>query len=277
MLAPGLAWAGPWIRDPGASYVKLGASSFVGVEPGSTGMMEMPTQYADLTASAYGELGLPLGLEVAAYLPYVVAQADDGAARFVSYGGGDAELGLGKRLLASPVAISLATVVKVPLYTDRGDFRVATYGGYASRFSTPGDGQVDVDARLGVGGSFRAGATPGWVQGSLGYRHRTGVFVDGVPWLVQAGLSPARAGRPLGFAGVEASGLANVEADPRSRAWTRLGAFVAVNLGRGLALEAWGGAIPWAYASRAGGGGGLGLSSTRDATRASTPPTSKSP
>lgn len=138
---------------------------------------------------------------------------------------------------------------------DTATFRA--FGPHATRFPSPGDGQVDLDARLDVGASL--GWQGAWLQGSVGYRHRLEDPVDGVPWSVQFGLAPKQAG----WVGVEASGVFNVVEDADTRAWTRVGAFGAVKVGRALALEAFFGAIPWATATRTGLGGGVGVSWNR--------------
>ncbi len=266
-LLSSAALAGPWIREPGSSYAKAAVGSFSGAEATETttgGGQLAPLAYQDLSLSLYGELGLPWGLQVTGYLPYVLARNDDEQAGYVSYSGGDAELGLSRRLLASPVALALGAVAKIPTYGDRADLRAEGFGAYATRFPEPGDGQVDLDLRLELGASIPSGRWGAWAQGWVGYRHRLGEFVDGVPWSAQLGAAPTGAsGEKIGWAGVEASGVRNLSPDVNTRTWTRIGAFGALNLRHGLAVEAWGGLIPLATASRTGGGGGLGLSWTR--------------
>lgn len=252
----GAAFAGPWVRDPGGVYAKAGLSTFVGGEAPDE-PMAANVDYRDAQATLYAEVGLPWRLQLTGYAPWVVAENRYDALQYVAMSGGDAELGLSRALLSGPVALSVGLGAKLPLYADRATERTTAFGAHATRFPSPGDGQVDLDARLDAGASL--GWQGAWVQASVGYRHRLGDFVDGVPWSAQVGLAP----RQAGWVGVEASGIVNTVADADTRAWTRIGAFGAVKLGPALAVEAFFGAIPWAEATRSGLGGGLGLSWNR--------------
>ncbi|MBM4369958.1 MAG: hypothetical protein FJ102_27360 [Deltaproteobacteria bacterium] len=259
LLAADLAAAGPWLRDAGSAYVKGAVGGFAGLD-GEAGAMEAPVSYRDASASLYGELGLPWSMQASAYAPYVIAVNQRPEAAYASFGAGDAELLVSRQIIREPLALSLGVGAKLPLYADRAGDREDAYGAAASRFPEAGDGQVDIEARLEAGRSFRVGRVPGWVQASGAYRHRTGDFVDGVPWSAQLGLSPRRGDESGGWAGVEASGVVNVVDDAHTRSWTRLGAFGAVRLDGAWAIEAWAGVIPWASASQRGAGGGVGLS-----------------
>lgn len=267
VLSISSALAGAWVRDAGGAYVKLGTGTFSGAERAGAvneGVQSAPLAYRDLSASLYAEVGLPAGFQASGYVPYVLAANDDGTARFQSFSGGDAEISVARRVLDAPVAAALTALAKVPLYGDRDGLRVERYGAYGARFPTPGDGQVDLDARLELGASLPAGRAGIWVQGWAGYRHRFGDYVDGVQWSVQLGSAPVvNGGRRLGWLGLEASGIVNPVDDPTTKSWTRFGAFAAVDLSRGLAFEAWGGVIPIARAARAGAGGGVAVSWTR--------------
>jgi hypothetical protein len=217
-----------------------------------------PISYQDLSLGVYAEAGLPWDLQATLWLPYVLARNSDDQASFYSYSLGDAELGVARQLIHSPLALAIAVAAKVPLYPDRSSLRVKEAGGYATRFPTPGDGQVDVDIRLDAGYQLPFG---GWLQGQLGYRYRFGDYLNGLPWLVQLGGAPTLAsGWNLGWVGIEFSGVAGFKEDAISKSWLRIGGFFAIKLTTALAVELWGGVIPVANASRTGGGGGLGLS-----------------
>lgn len=250
------AQGGAWVREAGGVYAKAGLGHFSGSEV-ETAAVELG--YRDLQASIYGELGLPVALQLSFYVPYVLAENRDAVRGYLAASPGDGELALSRRLSQGKVASALSLGGRFPLYPDRGDERAQAFGGWADRFPEPGDGTVDLDLKADVGASLGRGV---WTQGSAGYRHRFGPWVDGLPWMVQLGWAPSRQERSLGWLGVESAGLVNLEEDELTRSWTRLGGFLAVNLGRGLHAEGWGGAIPWAQASRPGASVGMGLSWT---------------
>lgn len=254
LAAPALA--GAWVRDPGDVYAKAGVGAFVGGEAPDE-PMSAAVEYRDAQASVYAEVGLPWRLQLAGYAPWIVAENRYDSLQYLAMSGGDAQLVLSRALLRGPLALSLGVGAKLPLYADRAQARAAAFGAHATRFPSPGDGQVDLDAKLDAGASL--GWQGAWLQGSVGYRHRLDDLVDGVPWSLQVGLAPKQAG----WVGVEASGVVNVVDDPDTRAWTRLGAFGAVKVGPALAVEAFFGAIPWATATRTGLGGGVGVSWNR--------------
>ncbi len=254
LVAP--AFAGAWVREAGDVYAKAGVGSFIGGEAPEEPMAEA-VAYRDIQASLYAEVGLPLRFQLAGYAPWVLAENQREDIHYVGLSGGDAELLLSRAILEGPVVLSGAIGAKLPLYEDRTQARVDAFGAHGSRFPAPGDGQVDLDARLDVGAGL--GWQGAWVQASAGYRHRLEDPVDGVIWSAQLGLAPKQAG----WVGVEASGVVTVEDDAETREWTRLGAFGAVKLGPTLAVEAYFGAIPWAEATRTGMGGGVGVSWNR--------------
>ncbi len=256
LLAVLQAHGGAWVRDPGGVYAKAGLGHFRGQEDESAAV---ELAYRDLQASVYGELGLPAALQLSVYVPYVLAENSDAVRGYLAASPGDGELGLSRRLTKGKVASAISLGGRFPLYPDRREPRAEAFGGWADRFPEPGDGTVDLDLEAEVGASLGRGI---WTQGSAGYRHRFGPWVDGLPWSVQLGWAPRQGDRSLGWLGVESAGLVNLKEDPETRAWTRLGGFLAVNLGRGLHAEGWGGAIPWAQASRPGASVGLGLSWT---------------
>lgn len=255
LLVP-VALAGAWVRDPGDVYAKAGVSAFVGGEAPDA-PMAAAIDYRDAQANFYAEVGLPWQLQLTGYAPWVVAENRYDALHYVAMSGGDAEVGLSRSLLRGPLALTVGVGAKLPMYSDRSSQRAEAFGAHATRFPVPGDGQADVDARIDAGASL--GWQGAWAQGSVGYRHRFGDPVDGVPWSAQVGLAPSH----VGWVGVESSGIVNVAADAGTRSWTRFGAFGAVKAGPSLAVEAFFGVIPWATATRTGLGGGLGLSWNR--------------
>lgn len=259
-LAVPAATAGAWIKEPGAFYLKGGLGHFAGRE--ATAEASVPLAYRDLSASLYGEVGLPAALQLSGTLPWVLAENADQGRRYVALSGGDAELSLARRLTGGKVVSAVAAGGRLPLYGDRTQARAQDFAGWADRFPVPGDGTVDLDLRVEVGGSLPRGL---WTQGAVGYRHRLGPWVDGATWSAQLGWSPSVQGRGLGWLGIDGGGVHNLPgADPvaaaETRQWARVGGFLAARVAEGVHVEAWGGAIPWARASRPGASGGLGLS-----------------
>lgn len=240
--------AGPWVREPGHSYLKGSMGTFWGEE--AEGL-----RYSDLQAGLYGELGLPARLGLTAWFPWLLAWNEDTQGRYVALSGGDAELVLQGQLLRGPLVLALDLRGKFPLYTDRSTERLRRYPAYATRFPVPGDGQVDLELLLEGGTGWRMGEVSGWLQGSIGGRYRFAGFSPGIPMSLSLGWSPKG-----GWLGLEGSALWTPTDDGLSRSWFRIGAFGAWKIGKGLALEAWLGWIFWARYTRTGGGGGLGLS-----------------
>jgi hypothetical protein len=183
---PSRASAGPWTREPGRWYVKLGQSVFVadGFRDAS-GEFSDETRYLGLDSSIYAELGVLERLHAQLYLPFKIGNSrfdDDSELRLAvpCEGGrivrqtmrrtpGDALFGLQwtSPWLRTPHAARLEA--KLPLY-DVGEPR----GACADLFPQPGDGQVDVTLWLSVGDSLRD--LPLYLFGELGHRFRTEAY-----------------------------------------------------------------------------------------------------
>jgi hypothetical protein len=243
-----LGEASPWVREPWGSYLKLGASRFMAAEHGSTHVV------------AYGELGLPGRLGLTVSVPWVESAAEDRWFTYQNRDFGDAEFALTRAILPGPWALSASLGARVPLYPDRTGQREASWGSLASRFPSPGDGTVDLDGRIEFGRGLRIGGWGGWVEASAGYRHRLGDPVDGLVGGLRAGVVPRRGEADAGWMGVEVQGVARLEDDPDTRTWLRTGAFGAVRLPAGVAVEATVGWIPFAEAAAEGVDVGLALS-----------------
>lgn len=129
---------------------------------------------------AYGELGIlrthPLMLTVQApwasstlYFPQV-----DGAARprATTRRLGDVRLSLQTSVLPDGGPVSVAVEAKVPMYDNDSVGR--SYGGYERLFPLAGEGQIDLTAWVLGGASLPGNA---WLEGAVGYEHRTNWFV----------------------------------------------------------------------------------------------------
>jgi len=245
------AEARPWVRDPGSFYAKLGVSRFEA------------SDFSSLQVSGYADVGLPWKLALTASVPWVEGISEDAWLAYRNRDFGDGEFALTRAILWDGWALSATAGVRVPLYADRSEDRQATYGSLAGRFPTPGDGTVDLDARVEVGRGLALGKSGGWVEASARYRHRLSDPVDGLVGGIRAGIVPRSRGKDVGWVGVEAGGVARLEEDPATRTWLRLGAFGAARIYSGLAVEATAGWIPVADVASEGFDLGLGLSWTR--------------
>lgn len=228
------AWAGAWVHAPGHGYTKLGASVFEGAAGSWRGL------------SGFAEVGLPAGFQLTLAAPVGVGTQVVGGIPYRRWAAGDGELGLSRRLLP---AASVSVFVHVPLY---GDAVLADRGSLAERYPDPGDGVVDVDLRVDAGHALRLGASDGWVQAGLGWRHRDGAPVDGVIGGAELGV-----GGP-GFVLLRARAVVNVVADPDTREGLTLG--VGAGVGVGVRVEGWIEDTRLATPAARGTGAGLGIS-----------------
>lgn len=261
LFATPSAHAGAWVRDPGKFYIKVGVGAFAGQESEAAALESF--SYQSKEASLYGEVGLPWGLGITAYLPFVEGTNELATVRYVNRSAGDSELALSKRILSDKIALSATAIARVPLYGDRADERAASFGPFATRFPDPGDGTPDLDGRVDIGTGLKLGTWGGWVQGGGGYRHRFAELVDGLIWNVQVGVQPRWGGKDRGWIGLETGGLKNVVEDELTKEHVRVGAFAAAAVAQGVSIEASGGWIPVAQVSRTGTSVGVGVSWTR--------------
>jgi hypothetical protein len=270
------ARAGAWTREAGGVYAKLAVDAYGGgdYQDPLTGL-DTDLRYRGGQVGLYGEVGLLRAwpVQVVVQVPVVAGTlffedarlAGGGEARASSVRAGDGRLGVQAAVSDQRVKVAVAGLVKVPLYDS--DAIGAGYPGYEGWFPRPGDGQVDVDGLVLVGGGIPD--TRAWVEGAAGWRHRTEAWVgwdpgpvelvDGVLFRASAGVRAGRVGLQLGV-----EGLVNPQADPWSRQGISAGPSGWVTLGHGLALEARFSADLWTDAAPRGVGGGLGLSWTRE-------------
>jgi hypothetical protein len=263
-LLPGTAAAGAWTREFGSGYAKFGAdyyqpSAYVDPQTGeATDLRYFGQQY-----SVYVEMGvLPVHpMQVTASVPLSIGATSFGeGGRATTTRLGDARLAFQSALLQHGFQLSVAAEVKVPLYRN-GDVG-GDFGTYQAVFPYPGDGQIDLTERVLFGGSIPG--VPAWAEGSVGYRHRTELFlgwepgitlVDGVPYRASVGIR----GGPLS-AILNLDGIVNIRADLVTRAGASLGPTAMVTLWRGLALEGRVQRDLYARHAAVGWGYGLGIS-----------------
>jgi len=122
---PQPAAAGPWTKDQGELYVKLGQGFFFADSfRDSSGNLQDGVAYLGATTSVYFEVGVLRGLHVWGYLPYVVARntIQENDSNWLRTSGGDALLGLQytPHFVELPLPAALKLEVKVPLYDVNG-------------------------------------------------------------------------------------------------------------------------------------------------------------
>jgi hypothetical protein len=210
------AQAGPWNRELGSAYLKLGLSHFSATQGFSRGVAT-GLDYEAYTVELYGELGLPHRFSLVVNLPYVMAR-NGSPAGFV-YGHntlGDGRLELDFQVLES-APLSLGLELKVPLYrsvsasADDSLIEVDGRSYPAANFPDVGDANVDVTPKVLAGWSF-APLFEGWLTAELGYRVRLDGFADGVYGALGMGAFVWPRHVALG---VLANGVVNVQVDRR--------------------------------------------------------------
>lgn len=206
-----VASAGAWVHAPGHTYAQIGythtSASSVRDEGGTARSMADPTflgtsgevfqtgRYRGRELSAYLECGLLPHTELFASLPLRFVdtrwQFARGSAEDLvldNAGAGDTVLGARIGAKLGPVATSMSTSLRLPLYnnaperlnTDRGNFDLGD-----DRVLL-GQGTTDVDLIAGIGVSGRRG----WAQLEPGLRLRNRNYATALPGRAQVGWTP---------------------------------------------------------------------------------------
>jgi len=272
-LGPTEAHAGAWTKAFGDYYVKAGADFYKAtsyVDP-TTGEVVEGLEFFGQQYSIYGEVGvLPWWpLQVAVMLPVSVGTTtfeeptvfpEGESARATSARLGDLRVMLQTSILKKDFQLSPAFELKVPMYSN--DSVGSDFGTWSEAFPLPGDGQLDVTGWLMMGGAIPK--APVFIQGGLGYRHRTEVFVDwttdlvfvdGIPFTTTIGVT---AGPFLGM--LQLDGIKNIKEDDVTRENISLGFGAFVTVWKGLAIEARVAGDVWANNAARGVSFGAGLS-----------------
>ena len=255
LTAPTRAEAGPWTKGWGELYVKLGENFFISQSyRDASGNVISGTNYSGFTTALYFEVGLPVGFQLFAYLPYTVAENNfDGGNRYLKASGGDAQMGLqySPHFLDLPFPVAARLEFKVPFY------EVAEV---SPSFPAPGDGQLDITAWLSAGGSL--GSIPLYFFAEVGYRHRTEHFVgddtglayeDGISMYAQVGYTFFdRVLLAVNFGGIMTLGD-----DTVTKSYLTVGPSLYIPVYQGLAVEA--GFDPIVYTKNSADGFGLSV------------------
>jgi len=177
------AHAGPWGREFGKGYAKLGVSYFDAEQSYIRGVPTL-LNYSSWTTDLYLEIGLPYQLTAIIDVPYVVGSNESAAGvTFNNHSFGDGLFELDYQITQDwPLSFGVET--KAPLYDlvqDQGVAGLVNVDDYlwsASNFPDPGDGNVDLTLKALAGMSLYP--LPGWLHAGLGYRIRFDDFVDGI-------------------------------------------------------------------------------------------------
>ncbi len=273
LLLPSVAHAGAWTKGFGEYYTKLGADYYLAaryVDP-TTGEEVEGLDFFGHQYSLYGEFGVlpvwPLQVSFSAPLTIGIATFEDdmnfdegetGRATAVHFG--DARVSIQAAILRKGFQLAPAFEVKIPLYSN--DRVGSRFGIWKEAFPLPGDGQLDFTGWVHLGGSIPG--TPMFMQGAVGYRHRSSVFVgwetdldfvDGVPFTYTLGVGK---GAFLGMFQID--GIKNVKQDEVTRENLALGGAIFVSVWKGLALEARFAGEVWSNNAAQGISAGIGLS-----------------
>jgi hypothetical protein len=279
LALPARAEAGAWTKGFGELYAKIDAGAYVAlryVDP-RTGE-SVDASYVGQRYGLYAEAGLlpwhpvQLSLSVPAFTVGTTSFGDerlfgpDERAVATSAWPGDLQVGLQVGLVkpASPFQLAASLQVKIPMY---GNDQVGRrFGPWKDVFPLPGDGQVDVGGLLVAGASLPAppGPLSPWLEGGVGYLHRSEayvdyttdrVLVDGVPAFLSFGLAGAK-----GYALIRADGHFNVAPDDDTREGIVVALQGGLGLGKGFSLEGRIAGEPWVRGASQGLSFGIGIS-----------------
>jgi protein XagA len=173
-------FAGAWPREKHEVYSKLSLSQFESDEvyaPKKNKKLPAP-DFTDVSTSFYGEYGFTSQWTGITSISYKSLESSTATVTQTESGFGDAWFYLKRGLVQSSYILSAQVGVKIPL-------------GYDPDVVPPlGDGQVDLEGRLLFGKSFNR--FPGYGGAEIAYRKRNGVYSDEIPYLLEAGVYPAK-------------------------------------------------------------------------------------
>ena len=192
-VEPADAEAGPWVKEPGQTYLKLSGelfSSNTTFDVDGKAMEAMPA-YSHVGARMYAEVGVVPRISLGWSLPFISAtnRLDDGRT-FERVGLGDLDLRANVQIVRGVCSLAGQVKGRIPLYDDRvqaGDQATAAMQGSGDSQYEPilGDGSRELTPSLAFGCGFEL---PGWVTASAGPNVRFDGFGDGIEWSAGGGL-----------------------------------------------------------------------------------------
>lgn len=256
VLLPLSATAGPWTKELGQHYVKVGADLFfttdyVDARNPDTGEDAGIERFLGTNITVYGEVGVfplwPIQLQASLPLTIGVSTFKDSAligegetGRTTAVRPGDLRFTVQTSILRKGFQLAPQVEVKIPLYGNDSVGR--RLGPYRQWVAIPGEGQIDITPMMLMGGSIPKTKLPMWVEGGLGYRFRTEAFigwdtdlefVDSVAFYAAFGLAPGKS-----WVVVRVDGNKNFKVDEVTREAVTVGPSVGVTVWKGLAIEA---------------------------------------
>jgi hypothetical protein len=265
LALPAAGQAGPWVKQPGQSYVKLSGGVFSSdkVFDLDGDLVESEYSYSHRSLRAYGELGLFPSTAVSFSVPFLASQNElNSYTRYKRWGPGDLDVAIQISLHEDGCAASVAPGARIPLY----DGTVGSQGGVNVRQGstgteryTPalGDGSVD----LGATGSFGCSLypLPAWFGLSAGPRLRLNGFGPSLDYGVDGGFFvwPERLAVTARVGGVQRLTSDN---ERPTKSYVNLAGGLLVNVYGGFALEAEASYIPAGAFVARGWSANLGVS-----------------
>ena len=195
LLTAGSAVANPWTRDQGSGYVnvsyqRIAAGSFFG--PKGDKVTFNGTSFTQQTLNLYAEVGI-IDRWLTATLESTVFRHGKLDNQGATQGLGDLRLGFWSGLLRrGSLRVSAGVLVGLPTGDDEPSVEGDPQANIIARSLPTGDGEVDLEARVGLGYSF-GGPQSAWplrhyVRAEVGYWLRTKGFFDAFNYLFEVGL-----------------------------------------------------------------------------------------
>lgn len=267
-LVPASAAAGPWVKKPGETYLKLAAGTFSSdkVFDLEGELIEPDYAYSHTAVSVYGEVGIYPSVALNFSAPFLASTNElNERTRYKRWGPGDLDLAVQVSLKDGACAASVSPGVRLPLYEgtvgEGAEVNTVTQGSTGVERYTPalGDGSVDLVALGAFGCSLYP--FPGWVSVQAGPRFRLQGFGDGVDYAVDGGVFvwPDRLALTARVGGVQRFSGDN---DRPTKSYVSAGAGLIANIYAGFALEAGASYIPWGVFVSRGWSTTIGLSYT---------------
>ncbi|MFN3203028.1 MAG: hypothetical protein ACE366_31835 [Bradymonadia bacterium] len=260
LCCPIVSSAGPWTKNAGEAYVKLGEGWFFADEfVDASGQVQSGAAYLGQTTSVYGEVGIADGLHLQFFVPHTIGTNDfEGVGRFRSARVGDVVAGLQYSSPWLNLPHAVRAEAKVPFYD------ASEPGGLeGANFPLVGDGQIDYTVWLAIGDSIPN--TPIYALLEVGHRFRTETFIgegldrsfgDSFVAFGQVGVTTWKG--ILLMANLQV--VAPYEEDPFTKGYVTLGPGLYAPVGGGFALEAGYDGTLWARNSANGQAVTVGVS-----------------
>jgi hypothetical protein len=178
------SFAGAWTQKAGHIYDRVAVNYYFADRnfdgDGDRSAFANNGEFTDYNLSNYLEYGLTDPLTVFGSLAYKRIENDNDLRTDTTWGIGDIDLGLRRRLVENDLGVlAVQGLVKIPAAYDKDDYLPL------------GNGQYDIEGRLLYGRSLYP-LLPGYTNLELGYRWRDGAPSDEIRYLVEVGfdLSP---------------------------------------------------------------------------------------